>query len=213
MIRVKDPVSGGLHLIAAILAVVGLYFLLRQATEHNSARHLVAYTIFGVSMILLYLASTIHHLIPKTRRQAKLFRKIDHAMIFILIAGTYTPICLISLRGLSGWLLLSAVWLLSLIGVALKMSGAKISRRASTALYVAIGWAAVGAIVPIIRMLSLTGFIWLLAGGIFYTIGALIYACQFPNPVPKIFGHHEIFHLFVMAGTLSHFWTIFHYVS
>lgn len=212
MVRIKDPVSGGLHLLAAILAVVGLLVLLRQAIMYHSTIHLVAYAIFGASMILLYAASSVHHLIPKTRRQAKLYRRIDHAMIFVLIAGTYTPICLISLQGSSGWLLLGIVWLLSLIGVGLKVSGAKVSRRTSTALYVGIGWAAIGAIVPIIRELSLTGFFWMLAGGIFYTIGALVYAYRTPNPVPRTFGFHEIFHLFVMAGSTSHFWTIFHYV-
>lgn len=212
MVRIKDPVSGGLHLFAAFLAAVGLFALTRLAANQGSLTHLIGYSVFGVSMILLYVASSVHHLIPKPLGQAKRYRKIDHAMIFVLIAGTYTPVCLIALKGITGWFLLSLVWLLSLVGVALKISGKPLNRSVSTALYVGIGWAAVGAMIPIIQALTLNGFFWMLTGGIFYTVGAIIYAYQIPNPMPKVFGYHEIFHLFVMAGSISHFWTIFQYV-
>lgn len=212
MIRIKDPVSGGLHLVSALLAVVGFIILLRVANSLASATHFVGYSIFGLSMIFLYAASSVHHLIPKSRSQAKLYQKIDHSMVFVLIAGTYTPICIIALEGISGWILLGVVWSLSVFGIALKFSRKKVSRKISTGLYVAIGWAAVAAIYPIIREISLAGFLWLLAGGIFYTVGAIVFAYRRPNPIPRVFGFHEIFHLFVMAGSLSHFWTIFHYV-
>jgi hemolysin III len=172
----------------------------------------VAYTIFASSMTLLYSASAVHHLIPKSLRYAKLFRKLDHSMIFILIAGTYTPVCLIALKSGVGSLLLVLIWLIAFAGIAIKVAGIKLSRHASTALYIGMGWVAVSAIVPIVRELSFRGFSWLLAGGIAYSIGALIYAYRIPDPVPKLFGFHEIFHLFVMAGSACHFWTIFAYV-
>lgn len=210
--RIKDPVSGGLHLAAAVLSVAGLFLLLRQAGHYEGTRYIIAYSIFGVSLVTLYLASAVHHLIPKNRRHAKLFRKIDHAMIFVLIAGTYTPVCLITLGGVSGSSLLAVLWMLAIAGVTLKISGAHVSRRVSTAIYVAMGWSAVAMIVPIFRELTLAGFLWMLAGGIFYTIGAIIYAYRIPDPVPKLFGFHEIFHLFVMAGSLAHFWMVFRYV-
>jgi hemolysin III len=211
MFQFKDPVSGGLHFFAAILSIIGLIILIRQANEIDGYRNLIAYTIFGSAMILLYLASSIHHLIPKSIKQTKFFRKIDHSMIFILIAGTYTPICLVSIRGVFGWALLAVVWTLSIFGVALKFSTRVISRGFSTALYIGVGWAAISAISPIIREMTWTGFFWILAGGVFYTIGAAIYAYRKPNPIPKWFGFHEIFHLFVMAGSFCHYWAIFRY--
>jgi hemolysin III len=211
-LKLKDPVSGGLHFITALLAIPGLILLMQQAREADSPLHLVGYMVFGLSMIFLYTASSVHHLIPKRKRSAKLFRRIDHSMIFVLIAGTYTPICLISLKGLWGWSLLAVVWLLSLLGIWLKLSGTKVPRRLSTALYVGLGWAAASAVAPLIKAITLQGFLWILAGGLFYTVGAVIYAFRKPDPLPEWFGFHEIFHLFVMAGSVSHFWAIFHYV-
>lgn len=213
MIRVKDPVSGGLHLLGAVLAAIGAVFLIQKALLNDSYRQLITYLIFAISMILLYVASAVHHLVPKSLELAKRYRKIDHSMVFILIAGTYSPLCLVALRGLFGWILFVAIWLMAIAGVWLKLSGRRVSRRFSTSLYVGMGWVAVTAVYPLIREISLVGFLWILGGGLAYSAGAVIYARRRPDPLPNLFGFHEIFHLLVMAGSLAHYWAIFKYVG
>ena len=134
-------------------------------------------------------------------------------MIFIYIAATYTPICIIALKGTLGWGLLTAVWLVALAGIIIKIFWMTAPRWLSTAIYLLMGWLAVIVVFPLVNALHLGALIWLTIGGSFYTIGAVIYALKKPDPYPGILGFHEIFHLFVLLGTFSHFWMIYRYVA
>lgn len=210
--KIKDPVSGGTHLIGAVLAVVASIFLNLVAAREGTILHVVAFSIFGASLILLYTASSLYHLLPLSQRASLLFKRLDHMMIFVLIAGSSTPLCLITLKGVLGWTLFGVFWGLALLGCLLKLFWIHAPRGFSTACYMGIGWIMVFFSYPLIQKMSWVGFGWVAAGGLFYTIGALIYGFKWPNPVPKWFGFHEIFHLFVMAGSSCSVWAVAKYV-
>lgn len=208
----KDPVSGLTHLAGAILAVVVLIILVRRAIDEGSARHVAAFAVFGGSLILLYTASSLYHLLRLSDRGTRVLRRLDHMMIYVLIAGTYTPICVIALRGAWGWSLLAGVWGLTAVGIVLKMVWLNAPRWLSTSIYLFMGWLIVVAVWPLIHSVQIGGLAWLGLGGLFYTIGALIYAVKKPNILPGVFGFHELFHLFVMAGSFSHVWLMAKYM-
>lgn len=207
----KDPVSAFTHLVGALLSVVGLALLVHAGLVRGNAWHVVSFAIFGTSLILLYTASTVYHWLRVSERVGLVLRRLDHIMIFVLIAGTYTPYCLTVLRGPWGWTLFGVIWGLALAGLVVKLLWMKAPRWLSTALYVGMGWLVVVAAVPLVRAVP-GGFAWLLAGGLFYTVGAVLYATKWPNPFPKVFGFHEIWHLFVMAGSAAHFWGVYRYL-
>lgn len=209
--KFKDPVSGLTHLFGALLSVVGLLALIHMAAGRGSAFRMVGFVIFGAALILLYTASAVYHLVRASGRGDQLLRRVDHMMIFVLIAGTYTPFCLVSLRGAWGWSLLGSIWGLAVAGVFMKIFWLEAPRWLYTAIYVAMGWAIVIASYPLVHAVSMDGLAWLFAGGLFYSVGAALYATKWPKLVPA-FGFHEIFHLFVMAGSLAHFWAVFRYV-
>lgn len=208
----KDPISGLTHLIGVVLSFIGLVLMVYRAATAGKTWHVVSYSIFGASMILLYTASTLYHWLPLSPKGTKILRKLDHIMIFILIAGTYTPICLIPLRGAWGWSLFGSIWGLALGGLFLKLFWLEAPRWFSTVIYTIMGWLVVIAIWPLIQVLSLAGLMWLAAGGFFYTVGAVIYGIRKPDPRPGVFGFHEIFHVFVLLGSYSHFWLMFRYI-
>lgn len=210
--KLKDPVSGLTHLAGALLAVAGLVALIHVAADRGSAVRMVAFVIFGAALILLYTASAVYHLVRASGRGGRMLRRLDHMMIFILIAGSYTPFCLVSLRGAWGWALLGSIWGLAVAGVFMKIFWLEAPRWLSTGIYVAMGWAIVAASYPLVHAVSLDGLAWLFIGGLFYSVGAALYATKWPNPLPNIFGFHEIWHIFVMAGSLSHFFAVLHYV-
>ncbi len=208
----KDPVSGFTHLLGALLSVWGLVVLIRHAASYGGARYLLAAAIFGASLILLYSASAIYHLVLAPEKTTMILRRIDHMMIYVLIAGTYTPICLIALQGKWGTGLLIAIWILAFIGILLKLLWFNAPRWLSTLFYLLMGWLVIIAIFPLAQVIPAIGISWLVIGGILYTLGAIIYATKWPHISSRIFGFHEIFHLFVMGGSLSHFWLVFRYV-
>lgn len=210
--KLKDPVSGLTHLAGALLSVVALVLLVCLAVRIGTAWHVVAFAIFGASLILLYTASSLYHLLPLSERGNRVLRRLDHIMIFLLIAGTYTPVCLIPLRGGWGWSLLVSVWTLALAGVVLKLFWLQAPRWLSTGIYLFMGWLIVVAFWPLIQTVPPGGVIWMAVGGLFYTVGAVIYGLKRPNLIPGVFGFHEIFHLFVIAGSFSHFWMMLRYV-
>lgn len=210
--RFKDPVSGLTHLAAALFSVAALVLLLYYAVRVGTARHVAAFAVFGVSLILLYTASSLYHLLPLSRRGTEILRRLDHIMIFFLIAGTYTPVCLVPLRGGWGWGLLATVWTLALAGVFLKLFRPGTPRWLSTGIYLFMGWLIVIALWPLIRNMPVGGVVWMGVGGAFYTVGAVIYGLKRPNIIPGTFGFHEIFHLLVMAGSFSHFWMMLRYI-
>lgn len=213
MSKLRDPFSGLSHLTGAVLSIIGLIVLVYNAVGHGKISHVVSFSIFGASLILLYTASTLYHLLPLSQKGIRLLRRIDHMMIFVLIAGTYTPICLIPLRGGWGYSLLVAIWTLAIAGILIKIFWMEAPRWFSTLLYVFMGWLVVIAFWPLIQAISLKGIVWMVLGGLFYTVGAIFYGTKWtPNIIPGWFGFHEVFHLFVMAGSLSHFWLMARYV-
>lgn len=217
MKKVKDPVSGFSHLLGAIASIVGLVFLIIWAAKYGEgAWDVVSFTIFGVSMLLLYVCSANYHLFNVGEKATRVLRKLDHIMIYILIAGTYTPICLGPLRGGWGWSIFGVVWGIALLGVFLTIFYLKAPRWITTGLYLATGWLVVIAAYPMIVIFSQAGMLyslwWLLAGGLLYTIGAIIYALKWPPLKNKYFGFHEIFHIFILLGSFCLYWFIIRYV-
>lgn len=193
------------HFLGLILSIAGLVLLVTFASLYGTVWHIVSFSIFGVSMVVLYLASTLYHFAKKksTRRKLNIF---DHSAIYVLIAGTYTPFCLVVLQGALGWTLFGISWGLGLIGIVLKLFFTGRFNKLSTISYVLMGWVAIIAANPLIEKLSSEALLYLLLGGIFYTIGAVFYAIE------KIPYNHAIFHIWVLFGTISHFIAIFFYV-
>lgn len=209
----REPINGFTHLAGAILSFIGLLALvIKTALQGPSAVALTAVIIFGISMILLYSASATYHLVVSTEKVISYLRRIDHAMIFLLIAGSYTPFCLIALKGTAGWVLFSVIIAIAIVGISFKLIWFNCPRWLSTSIYVLMGWLAIFLIGPLKKALSPQGLELLIIGGVFYTIGAIIYATK-PNFLKsKYLGFHEIFHIFIMFGTLTHFLCVFKYV-
>lgn len=204
---VKDPGSAITHFIAMLMAIFAAIPLLMKAAGEPAPVYLVSLAVYAVSMILLYLASTLYHTFDSTKRVNTILKKFDHMMISVLIAGSYTPVCLLALGGRMGIVLLSLVWSFAVIGILIKAFWVYCPRWISSVLYIAMGWTCVLAFTPLLRALSHREFGLLLAGGIVYTIGGIIYALKLPifNMKHRYFGSHEIFHLFVMGGSACHF--------
>ncbi len=207
----KEVVNSYTHLLGMLFSVVALVALVVRSV--GNPVHVVAFSVYGASLVLLYAASTSTHWFALSPSGDDLLQRLDHAAIFVLIAGSYTPICLVTLGGGWGWSLLGIVWAVALAGVALKLSYEHLPRWSTTALYLGMGWLAVIAIVPLARILSLGGLAWLLVGGLSYTVGAVIYATRRPDPFPDVFGFHEIFHFFVLGGSAAHFVFMIRYVA
>lgn len=218
MKKIKDPVSGFSHLIGACLSIAGLVLMIVHAAKHSNEASwdIVTCSIFGASLILLYTFSTLYHLLNVGETATRVLRKFDHIMIYILIAATYTPITLGPLRGPWGWSIFGVVWLLAILGTVLTAVWIKAPRWLTTSIYVAMGWLVIIAIYPLLTTFSKLGALsslwWLLAGGVFYTIGAIIYGLKWPHLKNKYFGFHEIFHIFVLLGSICQFWFIYYYV-
>lgn len=204
---IKDPGSAITHFIGLLLAVAAAVPLLYLAARAPGRIYLISLAIYAGSMILLYLASTLYHSLNRSKRVNTALKKFDHMMIAVLIAGSYTPICLLVLRGKLGFLLLVVIWGLALLGILIKAFWVYCPRWVSSLLYIGMGWACVLAFSPLRHALRPDEFGWLLAGGIIYTAGGVIYALKCPifNSRHRCFGSHEIFHLFVMGGSACHF--------
>ena len=202
--RMKDPVSSMTHLLGAIISIPLTVLLVVQSAKHATPWHVVSFSIFGAAMLALYSASAVYHMLPISEKAQAVLRRIDHMMIFVLIAGTYTPICLVPLRGAWGYTLLGLVWGAAAAGIVLKALWMDAPRWLSSAIYVLMGWIVVIAMYPLAQAVS-TGMLWLLfGGGITYTVGAVIYALKKPYFNFRFFGFHELFHLFVMGGSAFH---------
>jgi hemolysin III len=206
----RDPVSGLIHVAGAFLGVWALVWLITKSLQGSQDNyiHLVSFITFGVSVILLYTSSSLYHLLRISDSARIIFRKIDHSMIFVLIAGSYTPYCLIALNGTLGYAMFALVWTLVVVGLFIKIYWLHAPRLISTGLYLLMGWLAVGVAIPLFKALTFKGILWLGIGGLFYSVGAIIYGLKKPDPFPPYFGFHEIWHLFVLAGTTSHFISI-----
>lgn len=213
--KLKDPGSAITHFIGMMMAMFAATPLILRAMRAPDTVHVISLSIFIVSMILLYAASTTYHTFDLSERTNKILKKLDHCMIFVLIAGSYTPICLIVLHGRTGFMLLALVWSFAILGIIFKLCWVTCPKWVSSVLYIAMGWVCVLAFTQILNSLPAAAFNWLLAGGIIYTVGGIIYALKLPifNAHHKYFGSHEIFHLFVMAGSICHFIMMFEYVA
>lgn len=214
-LKLKDPGSAITHGIALLLAIAGAVPLLIRAAGWTDSLHIAALSIFILTMIALYAASTIYHSVDSTEKVNRRLRKIDHMMIFIMIAGSYTPICLIVLHNRTGYILCALVWTIAIMGILFKAFWITCPKWVSSVLYIGMGWLCVLAFVPIIHALPRAGFNWLLAGGIIYTIGGIIYALKLPifDAKHKNFGSHEIFHVFIMLGSACHFVVMYDFVA
>lgn len=193
------------HAAGLVLSIGGLVGLVMVASLRGDAWHIVGCTIFGVTLMLLYLASTLYHGIPH-RRVKQVLRRLDHAAIFLLIAGTYTPFTLVNLRGAWGWTLLALVWSLAVLGIVLQLTLPSKAPRLSVPLYLAMGWMVVVAFEPLAQSMQPAGLMLLFMGGIAYTLGVVFYAWE------RLPFNHAVWHLFVLAGSACHFSCIFGYV-
>ncbi len=211
----KDPGSAITHFIGTLMALFSALPLLLKASKSPDPVNIISLGIFALSMILLYTASTVYHTFDLSDKINRRLKKFDHMMIFILIAGTYTPICLNVLGGKVGIGLLILIWSMAILGMALKAFWVYCPKWVSSIIYIAMGWTCVLAFSPLLNTLPTTAFNWLLAGGVIYTVGGVIYALKLPifNSKHKNFGSHEIFHLFCMAGTICHFILMYEFVA
>ncbi len=193
------------HFIGLILSVIALILLVGYAVSYGNGWHVVSFSIYGASLIVLYSASTLYHYVqtPSLRQKLNIF---DHSAIYILIAGTYTPFTLVVLQGWVGWTIFGVSWGLAIFGVIFKLYYTGKYDKISTIAYVLMGWLIVFAIKPLVNNFPIEGLLWLLAGGLFYTVGAILYS------IKSIKYNHAIFHIFVLLGSFSHFMAVFFYV-
>ncbi|HKJ07351.1 MAG TPA: hemolysin III family protein [Flavobacteriaceae bacterium] len=193
------------HFIGLLLSIVALVLLVVYASLEGTSWHVVSFSIYGASLILLYSASTLYHYVqtPSLRKKLNIF---DHAAIYVLIAGTYTPFTLVVLEGWLGWTIFGASWGLAIIGVILKLFYTGRFDKISTITYVLMGWLIIFAIKPLIDNFPFEGLLWLFSGGLAYTIGAILYSFR------KLKFNHAIFHIFVLIGSFCHFMAVFFYV-
>lgn len=213
-ITIREPGSALTHFIGMMMAAFAAIPLLIKAALSAGKLAVPAMTVFILSMVLLYGASTAYHSLNISGKALRIFRKLDHMMIFILIAGSYTPVCLIVLGGKLGYTLLLTVWGIALFGMTLKACWITCPKWFSSVIYIAMGWVCLGVFGTLWNVLPHAAFGWLLAGGIIYTVGGVIYALKLPvfNGKHQFFGSHEIFHLFVMGGSICHFIFMYLYV-
>ena len=209
----REPINGFTHLGGAILSFAGLLALVIKTTLTSpTIVDITAVIIFGISLVLLYSASATYHLVVASDKVISFLRKIDHSMIFILIAGSYTPFCLIALKGIEGWITFGIVSGIAICGVVFKMVWFNCPRWLSTSVYIGMGWISVFIVIPLYKSIALGGILLLLAGGISYTIGAIIYGLKPKALKFKNLGFHEIFHIFILIGSLCHYIAVFKYV-
>lgn len=193
------------HGIGVLCSIAALVLLIVHPSHSGEWPRLISFTIYGSSLVLLYLASTLLHGIQRVNWK-KLLRTLDHSAIYLLIAGTYTPYMLVTLNGRLGWTVLALVWGLALFGIIMKVFFQQWFARLSTLFYLLMGWAVIIVIVPLSQKLALSGLLWLIAGGLLYTLGSYFYVAK------KIPYSHAIWHVFVLAGSIAHFVSIYYYV-
>lgn len=210
----REPVNGITHLIGAIFSLVALIAMLIKtiSSNSNSINTYVSVIAFGLGMILLYSASATYHSVISTDRVIRALKKVDHTMIFFLIMGSYAPFCLVALHNTSGYILFIAVASACTLGIIFKLCWITCPRWLSSTIYIAIGWFAAFAIYPLSKALPAVGVFLLILGGLLYSVGGIIYALKKDSIKIGVFGSHEIFHIFIMLGTLCHFIAVYTYM-
>ena len=217
--EVRDPYDGlrpwsaVTHGVGAVLAAAGTVLLLLRAAGRHSPLLAAVFAVYGLSMVGLYTASTLYHCVNTTVRGRLALRKYDHCSIYLLIAGSYTPICMTVLRQAGGIPLLAVIWALALAGSGLTVARLDIPRWLTSAIYLFMGWLSLTAIVPLARLLPAEGMAWLVLGGVLYTVGGVLYAVKWPGRNNPRFGCHEIFHVFILLGSLCHFLLMYRVIA
>ena len=201
--KLRDPVSGLTHFGAAIASAFGLAVLLVVARDAGERQ--VPLLVYGCSLVLMFSSSAAYHLVKSSPKVEAILRKLDHAAIYLLIAGTYTPICLHFFTGFWRWGFLAVIWSMAVIGIAVKAVIINAPRWLTAGVYLAMGWLSLLAIREMLIAMPVGALAWLLVGGLFFTVGAVVYATRRPDFVPGVFGFHEVWHIFVILGALSHF--------
>ncbi len=199
------PWSAITHGVGAVMGVLAAMMLVAGAAAQGDLWKVVSFAIYGLSMTALYTASTLYHCVNTTVPKRIALRKLDHASIYFLIAGSYTPICLTALRGVWGWTLFGVIWALAIAGVVMSLTWINCPRALTSTVYIAMGWLAIFAIYPLWLVLGMRGVVWLLAGGVLYTVGGVLYALKWPGRNNPRFGCHEVFHVFILLGSIAHF--------
>jgi hemolysin III len=201
--NLREPVNSLTHWGGAFLALIGLIILL--VVGWGTPARVISLLIYGVSLIVLFSASATYHMVQVKERPLEVFRKIDHAAIYFLIAGTYTPFCVNAFSGFWKWGMLSIIWSLALIGIIVKVFYIRAPRWLNAGIYLVMGWLCIAAIGQMLAALPVWVLLWLVAGGLLYTLGAIIYITKIFNFVPGVFGFHEMWHIFVMLAAAAHF--------
>ena len=209
--KLREPVNGLTHFFSAIVAVGGLIALLVIGWGNPGKE--VSLAVYGVSVILLFAASATYHMVKARPQVIEILRKFDHSAIYLLIAGTYTPICFNMFTGFWQWGMLSIVWALALVGIGFKIFIIKAPRWLSAGIYVLMGWLCLLALKEVLAALPMAALVWLAVGGIIYTLGAVVYITKIFNFVPGKFGFHEVWHIFVILGALAHFMAVLVYIA
>jgi hemolysin III len=205
-VHVTDEIiNTATHMVGGFFALFGTALLIVSAAGEGKVWHVVSFAVYGVSLISLFVASSLHHGVNLSKRLNDVFRLFDYIAIYLLIAGTYTPLCLVVQRNKWGWTLFGVVWALTAIGITIKSIYPELPRWVSNTFYIGIGWVGAILIVRSIPIIGWGGFALILAGGVVYTVGAMIFYFERPNPVPGKFGFHEIWHLFVLTGAVLHY--------
>lgn len=208
---IKDPFPGLSHWVGALLSIAALIVLMRAARGRET--YAIAFAIYGGSLIVLYLASALNHSIHCADAAANRLDQFDYSAIFLLIAGTYTPVCLITLRGKWGWSVLAAEWVMAVVGIADVWWGGKHSKWLHVVIYVVMGWLAILVMVPLLRVFPAGALFWLLAGGLAYSFGSVIFATNRPRLWPGIFEAHDLWHALVLTGSACHFVMIYCFIA
>jgi hemolysin III len=211
--RIREPDNGLTHLAGALLSALALVVLVALAVRVGSLRHVVAFAIFGLSLVGLYTASGLYHSLSLGPVGLDRLLRLDCVMVYVLIAGTYTPFCLVAFQGVWRWGLLALIWVLAVGGSVLKLRMMDAPLWISTGLYVAMGWVALLAIPAFIATVPPPGILWVAAGGIIYTVGAVVFALERPRLRPGVFGAHALWHLLVIAGSACHVWAVARYLT
>jgi hemolysin III len=209
--KFRNPISGLTHFFAAIAAAVGLVFLL--IVGRSGIQKQITLLVYGASLVLMFSASAAYHLVRARERVIHNLRKLDHAAIYILIAGTYTPLCFNQFNGFWKWGMLAIVWGLALIGIIAKMFVVNAPRALTAGIYLGMGWLALIGLPEMLRILPIGALVWLSLGGVIFTLGAIVYITKTLDFVPGVFGFHESWHIFVILGCLCHFILILFYVA
>ena len=201
--KLREPVNSLTHWVGAILALAGLIALL--IVGWGTPAKVISLIVYGLSLIFLFSASATYHMVQAKDKALEIFRKVDHAAIYCLIAGTYTPFCINAFTGFWKWGMLSIIWSLAIIGIVMKIFIIRAPRWLNAGIYVAMGWLCVGASGQLLAALPAWVLTWLIIGGVTYTLGAVIYSTKMFNFIPGVFGFHEVWHIFVLLAAAAHF--------